>query len=147
MIPEDYVLDLDLRMGLYRRMNDLDDRQAIESFAAELIDRFGPLPDEVENLMQIMAIKQLCKDAGVEKVDAGPKGAVLGFRQNTFANPDGLVAFMMENAGTVKLRPDHTLVFNRVWETPGDRLNGVRYLLNDIAAIARAASKETVAAS
>ncbi|MEL0105915.1 MAG: transcription-repair coupling factor [Rhodospirillaceae bacterium] len=136
LIPETYVEDLNVRLVLYRRLASLTKPQKIESFAAELIDRFGSLPDEVENLMQVMAIKQLCKDVGVEKIDAGPKGAVISFRNNTFANPEGLVSFMMDNAGTVKLRHDHTLVFNRVWETPGDRLNGVRYLLNDLIKIA-----------
>ncbi|MEQ8195563.1 MAG: transcription-repair coupling factor [Rhodospirillales bacterium] len=147
LIPDTYVEDLNVRLALYRRLASLTDPKDIESFAAELIDRFGPLPGEVENLMQIMAIKQLCKNAGVEKIEAGPKGAVVSFRRNTFVNPDGLVAFMMENAGTVKLRPDHTLVFNRFWETPGDRLGGVRHLLNDIASIAREGPKETVAVS
>ena len=138
LIPESYVQDLNVRLVLYRRLAAMNDKKDIESFAAELIDRFGSLPEEVENLMQVMAIKKMCKDAGVEKVDAGPKGAVVSFRNNTFSNPEGLVSFMMDNAGTVKLRHDHTLVFNRVWETPRDRLNGVRYLLNDLVAIAQA---------
>jgi transcription-repair coupling factor (superfamily II helicase) len=143
LIPESYVQDLNVRLVLYRRLASLTDKKYIESFAAELIDRFGTLPDEVENLMQVMAIKQMCKDAGVGKVDAGPKGAVVSFRNNTFANPEGLVSFMMDNAGTVKLRHDQTLVFNRIWETPRDRLDGVRYLLQDLVKIAQS-SVETI---
>ena len=87
MIPESYVADLQLRLGLYRRLADLDDQPAIEAFAAELIDRFGPLPEEVEHLLKIVAIKALCRRANVEKVDAGPKGAVIAFRDNSFADP------------------------------------------------------------
>ena len=147
LIPESYVQDLNVRLVLYRRLASLTDRNEIESFAAELIDRFGSLPDEVENLMQVMAIKQMCKDAGVEKVDAGPKGALVSFRKNTFANPEGLVSFMMDNAGTVKLRHDHTLVFNRVWETPRDRLDGVRYLLKDLVTIAQSSADSAGATS
>jgi len=138
LIPEHYVADLNVRMELYRRLSRLIEAQEIEAFAAELIDRFGSLPDEVENLLAIVAVKQLSKRAGVDKVDAGPKGAVLSFRNNEFANPGGLVAFISDQVGTAKLRPDHKLVFMRGWETPKDRLAGVRLLMRDIAKIAEA---------
>ena len=85
LIPESYVQDLNVRLGLYRRIALLIDRAEIESFAAELVDRFGTLPGEVENLLQIVAVKQLCRDAGVERVEAGPKGAVISFRGDRVA--------------------------------------------------------------
>ena len=91
LIPEDYVTDLSVRLALYRRIAALASRRESEAFAAELIDRFGKLPAEVENLLQIIAIKRACKIAGVEKVEAGPKGAVIQLRGNRFANPAGLV--------------------------------------------------------
>jgi len=138
LIPESYIADLNVRMELYRRLSRLVEAQEIEAFAAELIDRFGSLPDEVENLFAIIAVKQLSKRAGVDKVDAGPKGAVISFRNNEFANPGGLVAFISDQVGTAKLRPDHKLVFMRGWETPKDRLAGVRLLMRDIAKIAEA---------
>ncbi len=138
LIPENYVADLNVRMELYRRLSRLIEAQEIEAFAAELIDRFGSLPDEVENLLAIVAVKQLSKRAGVDKVDAGPKGAVLSFRNNEFANPGGLVAFISDQVGTAKLRPDHKLVLMRGWETPKERLAGVRLLMRDIAKIAEA---------
>ena len=137
LIPEDYVADLPVRLGLYRRIAPLVDRREIDAFAAELIDRFGSLPAEVENLLEIIAIKRLCRDAGVEKLDAGPKGAVIGFRDNHFANPEGLVGYIARQAGTVKLRPDHRLVYRRDWPDSKTRLAGVQRLLahlRDIAA-------------
>jgi len=136
LIPDTYVADLNVRMELYRRLSTLQKPQEIESFAAELIDRFGSLPEEVENLLEIVAIKQLSRRAGVEKVDAGPKGAVVSFRNNEFANPAGLVAFIGEQTGTAKLRPDHKLVFMRAWDRPKDRLVGVRHLMKEIAGVA-----------
>lgn len=136
LIPEDYVADLPVRLGLYRRLAHLVEAGEIEAFAAELIDRFGPLPDSVENLLQIVAIKQLCRLAGVEKIDAGPKGAVLAFYENRFANPEALVGFIQRRAGTVKVRPDHKLVFIRDWSSPRDRANGVQALLKELAGLA-----------
>jgi transcription-repair coupling factor (superfamily II helicase) len=136
LIPESYVPDLGLRLGLYRRLADLKDDKDLDAFAAELVDRFGPLPDEVDNLLRIVALKQACRRAGVEKVDAGPKGATVTFHNNDFANPGGLVAMIGKQAGTMTLRPDHRLVLRRSWETPGDRLAGVRRLVTDLAKIA-----------
>jgi transcription-repair coupling factor (superfamily II helicase) len=136
MIPDTYVSDLSVRMSLYRRIVTLSDEGEIDAFAAELVDRFGTLPNEVENLLKIVAIKRLCRAAGVEKVDAGPKGAILAFRNNDFRNPAGLVSFMQKQAGTVQLRPDHKLVYRRPWTKPEQRVVGLTRLIQELAVIA-----------
>ncbi len=138
LIPESYVADLNVRLGLYRRIAALVDRREIDAFAAELIDRFGPLPHEVDNLLEIIAIKRLCRDAGVEKVEAGPKGATLAFRHDRVANPAGLVDFLQRQAGTAKLRPDQRLVIMRSWDDTHERLRGIGALLKSLAEIAAA---------
>src|SRR5436190_9825027 len=143
LIPEAYVADLGVRLGLYRRIAQLADRREGEAFAAELIDRFGPLPAEVENLLQIIAIKRWCREAGVERVEAGPKGAVITLRGNRFANPAGLVELIQKNAGTLRLRPDQRLVYLRNWEDESERLAGVARLLRTLVGIARAGTPET----
>ena len=142
LIPESYVADLNVRLGLYRRVAALLDQREIDGFAAELVDRFGPLPPEVANLLDTIAIKRLCRAAGIEKVEAGPKGAVLSFRENRFANPLGLVEFLQAQAGTAKLRTDQKLLVMRAWENPKDRLVGVRHLLEKLAEIATQAPPE-----
>jgi len=136
LIPDSYVADLNLRLGLYRRLSTLVDRAEIDAFAAELVDRFGALPPEVENLLQIMAIKRLCREAGVERLDAGPKGATVAFHKNAFANPAGLIAFIQKQAGEVKLRPDHTLVYRRAWDSEAARVKGVRLMLDELVKLA-----------
>ena len=136
LIPETYVVDLNVRLGLYRRLSSLVDQQEIEGFAAELIDRFGPLPEEVENLLQVMAIKRLCLDAGVEKLDAGPKGAVVSFHRDRFAQPEALVQLIQEEAGRLQLKPDHKLVYRRDWASPAERLRGARQFLSGLSRIA-----------
>lgn len=136
MIPEAYVPDLSVRMSLYRRIATLSDEGEIDAFAAELVDRFGAMPAEVANLLKIVAIKRLCRAAGVEKVDAGPKGAILAFRNSDFRNPGGLVSFMQKQAGTVQLRPDHKLVYRRPWDKPEQRVVGLTRLMQELVAIA-----------
>jgi len=136
LIPDRYVADLNVRLGLYRRLSVLEGRDELEAFAAELIDRFGPLPGEVENLLQVMAIKRLCRQSGIEKVDAGPKGATLSFREDSFADPAGLIDFIQRQPGRVQLRPDHRLVYRRNWSDAADRVGGVRRLLEQLAKVA-----------
>jgi transcription-repair coupling factor (superfamily II helicase) len=123
----------------------LEDQREIDSFAAEMIDRFGPLPDEVEHLLKILAIKRLCRDANIAKIDAGPRGASLSFRNNNFDNPAGLIGFINDQHGMAKLRPDHTFVYRRSWEDPEDRLQGVLWLAKQIAALAKATEIHSVA--
>jgi transcription-repair coupling factor (superfamily II helicase) len=139
LIPDTYVKDLGARLALYRRIATFADREEIDAFAAELIDRFGPLPPEVENLLDVVNIKVLCRIANVEKIDAGPKGAVVSLRNNEFPNPGGLVDFIGKQAGTVKLRPDHKLVFIRPWDTPSARVKGLQTMLTAMAKLATAA--------
>jgi len=109
LIPEDYVSDLPVRLGLYRRIAALSSDAETEAMAAELVDRFGTLPQEVENLLQVVRLKRACRAAGVERLEAGPKGMVLSFRGNSFANPAGLVAWLAAKRDSVRLRPDHKL--------------------------------------
>jgi transcription-repair coupling factor (superfamily II helicase) len=138
LIPEEYVPDLQVRLGLYRRLSGVDSHDAIESFAAELIDRFGPLPQEVRHLLDIVEIKGLCRQAGIEQIDAGPKGAVIAFRNKSFANPEGLIDFIRKEGKQVKLQPDHRLIYYANWETPEERLVGARDLLKRLVKIAGA---------
>ncbi|WP_135078346.1 transcription-repair coupling factor [Terasakiella sp. SH-1] len=137
LIPESYIADLNVRMELYRRVSTLKSSQELDAFAAEMVDRFGPLPGEVENLLDTVTMKRLCREASIEKIDAGPKGAVIKFRNNEFANPDGLVRFLMDQAGTAKMRPDHCLVFMRRWDDMSKRLGGVKQLLKDLGEMAK----------
>ena len=136
-IPETYVEDLQLRLQLYRRLSGIVDEAEIESFAAELIDRFGPLPPEVEQLMEIVAIKALARQAHVEKVEAGPKGIIISFRDNSFANPQGLVRFVAEQGNRAKVRPDMRIVFTGDFDETHERLEGARRLLRTLVALAQ----------
>ena len=136
LIPESYVADLQARLGLYRRLSNLHERDEMEMFAGELVDRFGPLPEEVRHLLAVVQIKGYCRKAGIGQVEAGPKGAVVGFRDNSFANPSGLVAFINEHRGAVKLQQDHKLVFKADWPDADERLKGTRNLVKRLAELA-----------
>ncbi len=139
MIPEDYVPDLSLRLGLYRRLASLHEPQEIDAFGAELIDRFGPMPKEVDHLLKIVYVKGLCLRANVEKLDAGPKGCVIAFRERNFANPAALIKWIGEQPTLAKIRPDQSLVLQRDWDTPEKRLKGAAVIMTKLAEMAKAA--------
>jgi transcription-repair coupling factor (superfamily II helicase) len=136
LIPETYVPDLDLRMGLYRRLNELQAAAEIEAFGAEMIDRFGSLPEETENLLTLIEVKLNARAAHIAKIDAGPRGALVSFWNDNFPKPEGLLAYVARLGETAKLRPDMKLSIQRVWSDPKSRLNGVLQLSRGLAKVA-----------
>ena len=139
MIPEDYVPDLAVRMALYRRLNDAEIPEDIDAMAAEMIDRFGPLPPPTANLVKLIEIKHQAVAAHIAKIDVGPKGTLVSFHKDHFPDPAGLIAYATRLEGTIKLRPDSKLVVTRVWPDPQARLKGLYQLTKGLASIARKA--------
>jgi transcription-repair coupling factor (superfamily II helicase) len=128
-IPDDYIKDLELRLGMYKRASMLKSQEDVEQFAIELIDRFGPLPAEVENLLSTLSIKQLCVKAGVDRLDSGDKALVLSFYQNQFKNPEALIAYISRNPLKTKIRADQKLVLMGNYSTLKDRVNAAKSAL------------------
>ncbi len=138
LIPEDYVPDLDVRLGLYRRLSGLTTKVELEGFAAELIDRFGALPKEVNTLLLVVRIKAMCKRAGIAKLDGGPKGATIQFHNDKFASPKGLVEFIEDQRGLAKVR-DNKIVVRREWKKTSDKIKGAIAIARDLAQKVKAA--------
>ncbi|KAA9009222.1 transcription-repair coupling factor [Histidinibacterium aquaticum] len=132
LIPEDYVPDLDVRLGLYRRLSDLTTKVELEGFAAELIDRFGELPKEVNTLMLVVRIKAMCKRAGISHLDGGPRGATIRFHNDKFASPQGLVDFIEHQKGLAKVK-DNKIVVRRDWKNDADKIRGAFAIARDLA--------------
>ena len=140
LIPDDYVTDLDVRLGLYRRLSSLENKTELEGFAAELHDRFGKPPAEIETLLAVVRTKTMCRRAGIERLDTGPKGATIQFRGNKFADPAGLVTFLQGQNGLAKVK-DNKLVIRRDWTEDRERVRGAFAVVRDLARIAKAAKK------
>jgi transcription-repair coupling factor (superfamily II helicase) len=139
MIPETYVPDLTVRMALYRRLNDAEDQAEIESLSAEMIDRFGALPQPTANLVKLIQIKRQAIEANISKIDVGAKGSLVSFHHDRFPDPAGLFAYAERLEGTIKLRPDSKIVVTRAWGSAEARLNGLFQLTKGLAQIARKA--------
>ena len=141
LIPETYVSDLDVRLGLYRRLSGLTKKVEFEGFAAELIDRFGKLPSEVNTLLLVVRIKSVCKKAGIGKLDGGPKGATLQFHNDKFISPEGLVEFINQQNGMAKVK-DNKLIIRRDWRKNSDKFKGAFSIAKDLAEIAASYKKK-----
>ena len=141
MIPEDYVPDLAVRMALYRRLNDAEDKAEIEALAAEMIDRFGDLPPATANLVKLIEIKHQAIEANIAKIDVGAQGTLVTFHNDDFPDGPGLIAYVDRLQGTAKLRPDMKLVISRAWNSPESRLNGLFQLTKGLSGIVRKARK------
>ena len=136
LIPDTYVTDLGVRLTLYRRLADLTTADEVEGFGVELIDRFGSLPPPVENLLETMRIKILCKQAGIERLDVGATGALITFRDNKFAAPDALIGLIRHSGGKLQIRPDMKLGVIGAWPDLQKRITAIQAVLADIASLA-----------
>jgi transcription-repair coupling factor (superfamily II helicase) len=141
-IPEDYVPDLAVRMALYRRLNDAKDKAEIEGLAAEMIDRFGPLPDPTANLIKLIEIKHQAIEAHIAKIDVGVRGTLVSFHKDMFPDPAGLLGYVERLQDTAKLRPDMKLAINRAWGDPKSRLQGLFQLTKGLSGIVRKSKKK-----
>jgi len=135
-IPESYIPDLPTRLALYRRLSALEDEAEIDAMGAEIVDRFGPPPPEGDLLMKLVTIKALCRRANVEKLEAGPKGLTLAFRNKSFANPTALVKWVGAQGERARVRPDMRIVVADDFEKLADRLSGTLQIMREIAKLA-----------
>ena len=110
LIPDEYVPDLSVRLSLYRRIAALENISEHDELVAELVDRFGSLPQEVQNLIDTIIIKIRCRMAHIEKLDAGPKGLSVTFRHNRFPNPDALIGLISKKSVLMQVTADQKLV-------------------------------------
>jgi len=137
LIPDTYVQDLSVRLSLYKRLSALTEPDEIHDFKEEIVDRFGACPEEVNNLLEIIALKLLCRKAHVEKIKVGEKGASIQFREKTFANPMGLLDYIKTKRGMIKVKPDQSLTVIRAWKDPQQQLRGLKTLITELAEIAK----------
>ena len=135
MIPETYVRDLGIRLGLYKRIGDIKDKEGLADIKEELIDRFGDLPKEVENLLTTVEIKAMCRTAGIDRIDAGAKGLLIGFRNNVFTNPEKLMDMIISSFGTIKVRPDQRLFIEKDLSSYDVRITTIKQYISKIVAI------------
>ena len=132
LIPEIYVQDLGIRLDLYRRIASLASKEEIEAFAVELEDRFGKIPQELENLFTVITLKKLCQILGIKKVDVGQKGIVLWFHPEAIKNPQPLVSLVRQYPSQFSLKPDNRFIYHTLIDKDQHRIQKTKKLLEQL---------------
>ena len=130
LIPEDYISDLTIRMEIYKRLSSIILEEEIDEIAAELIDRFGSLPQEVETLIDTIGLKNLCKKTNIEKIDCGNNGFLISFKNNTFSNPVELIKYINNKKDYISIRSDQRL-FVKFKEQKENLIDYIKSIVND----------------
>ncbi|MCY4306591.1 MAG: transcription-repair coupling factor [Aestuariivita sp.] len=136
LIPESYVPDLDLRLGLYRRLGSISRKVEVEGFAAELIDRFGKLPNEIHALLLVIRLKAKCKRAGVSRIDIGRTSATFQFHDESTVCEKRLADFLIGQRITTRLK-DNKILVTHDWKKSGDRIRGAFEIVRELSKVRR----------
>jgi len=132
-IPEEYVSDIDQRMTTYRSLARVNETSELKRLREELRDRFGPLPEEADALLEKVLLKVQCKSLGIERLDVGPKGIVLAFSEKTSVKPEQIADLIQQDPQRFRLRPDHVLEVRVSPDRSTDPLELTKNLLQELA--------------
>jgi transcription-repair coupling factor (superfamily II helicase) len=132
-LSEQFIPDIDQRMSAYRRLAKMTELQQIADFKSELIDRFGPLPDEAANLLLKIALKVMARKAGVSRLDMMNQKMVLHFSESHQGNPGAMVDMIMDAPKRFELSPDYVLKARLTSHNITAKLAQAKNLLKEIA--------------
>ena len=137
LIPDDYLPDVHARLVLYKRIAGAPDQRALDELKVEIIDRFGPLPPALGNLLRATAVKLAADAIGVARVDMGASGGRLEFRTGTRVAPLAVVRLVQHDPATYRFREDDKggrLLVRGGAEEPEARFELVERLLRELGA-------------
>ncbi|MBI4590640.1 MAG: transcription-repair coupling factor [Candidatus Rokubacteria bacterium] len=106
LLPETYVREVTQRLALYKRLAGVTRMEEIAEIRAELRDRFGPLLPPVEHLLEVIEIRALARQLGIERVEAVGGRALLTFAPSTPVSPERLIRAIREAPGRLRLKKE-----------------------------------------
>jgi transcription-repair coupling factor (superfamily II helicase) len=109
ILAESYIPDINQRMSAYRRLAKMTELPQLSDFKAELLDRFGSLPEEATNLLLKIMLKVLAQKAGVSRLDLNGKMLILYFSEAHMRNPAAMVDMIVSAPRRFTMSPDHVL--------------------------------------
>ena len=131
-IPETYIGDMSLRLAAYKEISSAGDETELAGIAADLRDRYGPLPEPAENLLTIMAVKIIAKAARVSRIDGGARTVTITFGEDAPVSPDRIMALLKRSQGRIKLAAEFTLQLSVADETLQTAVDAVRKCLQQL---------------
>ncbi len=129
LIPEEYLVDVQARLTLYKRIASARSPEALRELQVEMIDRFGLLPEPVKSLFEIAELRLIAERVGIMKIDFGPQGGRLEFSEQTRADPAALIRLIQEKSRDYRMHGPQKLRILMQEEEPEERFKKVRGLL------------------
>jgi transcription-repair coupling factor (superfamily II helicase) len=139
LIPDDYLPDVHARLTLYKRIAGARDDFALRELQVEMIDRFGLLPAQVKNLFAIAALKLRATPMGIRKLDLGPNGGRVIFRDKPDVEPMTILRLIQKQPRVYKLDGQDKLRVFLELPDAAERLRTAEQLLDALAVKAKAA--------
>ncbi len=110
-IPENYIVNLDIRMQIYRKISEINEILDLKDIVKNLEDRFGKFPDLFENLFKLIEIKILCKKLNIKKIEKAKNGFAIELRNEKVKYTDKLIELAKLNFDKIKLLPNSKLMY------------------------------------
>ena len=132
-IPPDYVLEPGARLRLYRRFAMVETQEDLVALVEELQDRYGPLPEELENFVEIIGLKVLARAMRIKGVVVSGMVNSLQLCEHSLIDLDRLLALLHREQHRLKLTPDNSLVISSRDASSLTIFADLRWLLKEIA--------------
>ena len=131
LLPDDYIHDVNARLGMYKRVASCANLADIDELQVELIDRFGLLPDAAKNLFSLQQLKMQASNLGITKIEANPKGGYFEFSQNTKVNPSFIIGLIQSAPHIYKMDGANKLRFAISEANARERLKMITAMIAD----------------
>ncbi|MFD2165981.1 transcription-repair coupling factor [Thalassotalea euphylliae] len=132
LLPDDYIFDVSLRLSLYKRIASCTDKEALDEIQVELIDRFGLLPQPAKNLVHVAKLKLKAQQYGIAKIDAGPAGGAIEFKDNTNIDPMKIIGLMQSKPKMYKMEGANKLKFTKASDDAQTRFTLIQTILAEL---------------
>jgi transcription-repair coupling factor (superfamily II helicase) len=134
IIPEAYLPDVHSRLIMYKSIANCKDDHELKDLKVEMIDRFGLLPYQINNLFDVTSLKLRADKLGIEKIEVGSTWGKVLFRSNTPVNPMNIVTLVQSQPAIFRLEGSSTLKFKLSSETIEQRFHVINNILNSLEA-------------
>jgi len=131
-IPSEYIREENQRLRMYKRVAGVESEPQLKDVSSELQDRYGEPPAPVRNLLEYASLKLLAVRVGVSAIERKRDLVTIKFRPDAVIDPAKLAQFVSSQSGS-RFSPDGTLKFNLPAVNPGEVLQRLRDLLDELA--------------
>ena len=134
-IPESYIPDTSIRLNLYRKLADLRKISQVHELKKELSDRYGLIPSETLELLDVIKLKILCRSAGIEKIDSGIKGILFTFKKDIKYDVCNILQFINKNKNHYSIKPNNKIFYKNGLAGTAVKTSNIMYIIESLGEI------------